>query len=199
MLVWIAVNHECAVAVSLQRRIRVFRLSGECSSINLQREGRAAERKPTQLHIQRRRVGVSYRADEQPVRLALAPCPPPQEAFGLMARERGSPPVMAPEWASATPALCQSLLPPQDTLWRSGSPPRCNATAARAALQVAGLGAGGTRRLGLCPESVLPPHTQTIRSRTTYLEWRRGEQAQKGIGFCRASPPSQREAAGLQP
>lgn len=29
MLVWIAVNHEWAVAASLQRRIRVFRLSGE--------------------------------------------------------------------------------------------------------------------------------------------------------------------------
>lgn len=45
MLVWIAMNHECAVAVSLQRRIRVLRLSGECSSISLQREGRAAERR----------------------------------------------------------------------------------------------------------------------------------------------------------
>lgn len=35
MLVWIATNQECAVAVSLQRRINVFLLSGECSSINL--------------------------------------------------------------------------------------------------------------------------------------------------------------------
>lgn len=35
MLVWIAMNQECAVAVSLQRKIKVFLLSGECSSINL--------------------------------------------------------------------------------------------------------------------------------------------------------------------
>ena len=35
MLVWIATNQECAVAVSLQRRINVFLLSGEWSSINL--------------------------------------------------------------------------------------------------------------------------------------------------------------------
>lgn len=35
MLVCRAVNQECAVAVSLQRRIRVFLLSGECSSISL--------------------------------------------------------------------------------------------------------------------------------------------------------------------
>ena len=38
MLVWIATNQECAVAVSLQRRIKVFLLSGECSSINLYEE-----------------------------------------------------------------------------------------------------------------------------------------------------------------
>lgn len=39
MLACSAVNQECAVAVSLQRRISVFLLSGECSSISLQGTG----------------------------------------------------------------------------------------------------------------------------------------------------------------